>query len=105
MVATSQTEVGLDNPQHCPWALRAHCIKLCVLRPPTAGDILRNIRHRHVETCGGRGTAWTCIPFIEFSGVQRPQLVSPEAADFVQMVLGREAGGPGVSLQTWIVGV
>ena len=44
------------------------------------------------------------IPCTMFSSVKWPQLVSPEAADFVQMVLGREAGGQGVSFQTGIVG-
>lgn len=39
------------------------------------------------------------------SGGQGPQLVTPEASDFVQMVLGREAGGLGVRLQPRIVGV
>ena len=45
------------------------------------------------------------IPCTVFSGVQWTQFVPAKAADFVQMVLGREAGGLGVSLQTWIVGV
>ncbi len=57
---------------------------------------------RRADAAGRLGAA-SLSP--SFSGVQRPQLVSPEAADFVQMVLGREAGCLGMSLQTWIVGV
>ena len=35
---------------------------------------------------------------LRSSGVQGPQLVTPEPADFIQMILGRQAGGLGMSL-------